>query len=296
MSDRSELRDEYTALHEGRAPDRWISERVGAAPAGLHPYARITEIGYAKKIPGQTDGMYHPFTSHAQPAFTIDRRGKLWIYTGRYEVTEHGIEDLSRDRIRAERLPRAPKTLIDLGKLEYLKYKREVGQTVVHGIYEFHGADQPTLAHYRGELHVLRGRYRLRQGRDETMRAMRANPVGKALERGKSVLMSELVVGGVGLGTILLANEAFTKLTPTLSMYNRAAVLFGAGTAAAIGISMAGWEAGAMGVAVGSVIGAGGMAIQYYRQTTRPAGYSLMPQGLPAQYDAYYSGQYAMAR
>jgi pyruvate,water dikinase len=48
---------------------------------------------------------------HARPRFGTDDSGRLWIWSGRYVVTDRGIEDLSRFRVNTERLPALPKPL-----------------------------------------------------------------------------------------------------------------------------------------------------------------------------------------
>jgi len=321
MSDGVTCRDlaaPYASLHEGAAMDACVRQPIPERPRKLRVLGRLAEIQYAKvttekKIPTY----WHPFAAHARPTIAIDERGRLWIYAGLYEVRNGwpragliGICDLPRAKQRAEKLPAEPKSLIDLGRLEWIKYL-PVGksQPSKARVFSFPARTAPTLAHHNGDLWVLGGRYALSAANGDTemkskRSVMRANPSksskgGKSsnMEKGKALLLTGLTLGGGVVLTGELMDLGLTRFAPSLTGYKRGAVEVGVGlVAGGISLFAGGPKALTAGLAAGGV--AWGLKTMFtaYR-ASRPAGLAFVPQGgaLPAGYRPVMGAQGRMA-
>jgi hypothetical protein len=270
----------YTELHEGAPPQRVVRQRI-TTPRGVRPLGRIYEIQYRKRTP---DGMltyWHPYAEHAQPLLGKTSSGDYVIYAGRYTTTTHGIEDLPKrgnyfsgktvdktvggeyHRSR-EQVPGRPEWLVDLGNLEWIRYRTSVGKKQV----SFSQHKPQVLAHdQRGDLHIVRGHStnavpsagenQMYQNPRHRRRRHR-NPMDHVVEGGGKALAD---VGVVALGVMVTANvlgfaeKQFapnTSLT-TLGLTNIAlglagAALIGATTdhpRVAIGVGLGGFVSGA---------------------------------------------------
>jgi hypothetical protein len=239
----------YTELHEGLSPSRFSCEPIPARARTTKGVGRITEIQYRKNttenvsaqsgrpLDGQAPHYHHPFAEHAQPKIAVDERGGLRIFRGRYVVTTHGIEDLPKTRIRRESLPADPKNLVDLGKLEWIKYKTDDGQ---ENEIRFPQHTPPTLSHdERGDLHVLGGRYviPIPTGEKHMRHARRRSPRMSAPKKGhghrrhnpathmtksksgkvdvQRMVVGSLILGSVATVTIVVFDAALDRFWPT---------------------------------------------------------------------------------
>ena len=205
---REEMTERYTALHEGLAPKRYHTVEAPTPTGAVRPIGRIVEIQYRKAIPGTSPNYWHPFAPHAQPRFGIDTRGRLFVWSGRYVVTDHGIEDRPRHQTKKERLPTPPEALINLGTLQWIKYAVDHDDgSREYGVYEFDRGAPTIERDRRGDLFVLGGSYRLEPPRGNSMkhrRARRLNPSGKAALHG---LVSTLTVSAVAAPTMYLMSR-----------------------------------------------------------------------------------------
>ncbi len=253
------LAAEYQALHEGLPVDKDVYEPTRPPPRAPHVFGRLAQIWYAKKTLKGWEEFQHPFAEGSQPRMARDRRGKLWLYAGRYNVTERGIEDLPAWQQTRERLPGRPRLLVTLGKLQRVKYVRDSDAGTTVGYYNFEGRAQPILARdEHGNLHVLHGDYDLRlEGQEEsiTMRqkrkmARRANPSGgqssasaskrpSLLKTGQEALFSTALIGGGAALSTVGVNMAMTKWAPvTWTPRVRSAAKMGAGVVLATGLAL----------------------------------------------------------
>lgn len=290
-TDRDDLARVYTALHEGRPPGKIFWEPYPAKDARVAPRARLMEIQYEKLIPADDPSYWHPYAPHAQPALGVDGRGEIRVWAGRYHTTNRGIEDLSRAKQTREHLPGLPNSLVDLGKLEWIKYKWSYRGREHIGIISFNRAknprggfpviqfttgEAPVVAHdEHGDLHFIRGNYRIPRtwiqahGAEAHMahgamhHAMRANPserMGKNLsagERAKRLIMGALIVGGVGTVGGIALNMGIQRFAPaTWSPNVRAAVTIvgGVGLGLLAAYAVPKYPAVAAGFAVGGAV------------------------------------------
>jgi hypothetical protein len=290
----------YTDLHEGQAPDRMLSETVPARPSRLWTIGRITAIQYRKIVPGEEPSYKHDFAPHAQPLLARDERGKLWIFRGKYVVSDEdklGITDLPRAKQSPESLPHSAKNFVDLGKLEWIRYRRDYAGRRETGTLDFDGATAPVLAHHAGDLWLLRGNYKNLEGTETNMaKVARANPAQATMsEKSKAVIYSAAGVGGVGLVTVLGMNMLLPKVIKdpavtapatgvTLAQrakteYKRAAAEIGVGLLAAVGVFLgvkaegtAGHVAATVsgGIGAGAVIGGGMRLVGAYKLSKLP--------------------------
>jgi hypothetical protein len=188
----------YTALHEGRAPDRFIQEPVPRRPRRVNILGRMTAIQYYKLV---VDGEYrynHPFDENtpllsefelnAAPTIGVDERGKLVIFAGRYIVTDRGIEDRKPSQIQSEYLPGKPKYLTDLGTLQFVDYLSESGSKRI----TFPNHRGPVISHdQNGNLHCLRGQYTIKDiklGDDSARSQPRRNPRSSEKQRETKIM------------------------------------------------------------------------------------------------------------
>lgn len=239
-----EAKNEFTALHEGKTPRGAVVETILEATKVRYVLGQCTEIQYWKDV---TDGEYryhHPFAAHAQPTIFVDDRGKLGIYRGRYVVTYRGIEDRSRSSVEKERLPRKASKLITLGRLEFVRYRWTDDNGVERvGEVRFSRQNAPVIAHDQyGDLHVLRGRYNLR---NEAMKngaygmktkKRRSNPAGGMdfNERAKRTLMTGAAVGVGATATVLIMNKAMARMNYSPNV--KAGLQIALGVAGGIGL------------------------------------------------------------
>lgn len=262
MIDRARHRDVYTALHEGRPPERFIEEPIPRRPRRVEVIGRITEIQYWKLVPSGEDRMWHPFAEHAQPKLGIDESGRFHIYAGRYVVTDRGIEDRKQSSIQSEFLPNKPRSLTDIGKLEWIKYQWYDQSSIQTDEILFSQHASPILSHdENGNLHVLRGS---KQTGVETMarsrsrshrrhRGYRRNPTemgsGSRLQR---AMLGALVVGSIGAATIVSLDMLLARW-PTLTGATKAFVKIGIGVAGATLLGKYVPPAVAVGIGAGGV-------------------------------------------
>lgn len=153
----------YTALHEGRKPSQILCEPVRRSKPARR-LGRATEIQYKKLVPDGHHSYHHPWAEQAQPSLYLDGDGLPLLVAGRYETTRRGIEDrvtpgmptvryLKHPYVARERLPRPPKLLTTLGRIEWIRYKGQDGS--VHTL-RWDARRAPLVAHdERGDLHVL---------------------------------------------------------------------------------------------------------------------------------------------
>lgn len=255
--DLREAVERHTALHEGRPPDEILVEDWHPPVGSVRVLGEITSITYKKKTPEKFVPYYrHRFRPHARPSFGVDAAGNLWIYAGRYVVTDHGIEDRRPRDVEEEYLPRRPEVLITLGEVV------EIGYTAGGANYSYHFprggaflARDP-----RGDLHVV-GDRRIHMAYHVVHRVVRTNPdgddTGEVLKR---VFLTGLVIGGVAAGTNLVFNkilelEALQKAVE--NPYARAALKAIGGVALSFGaVMMEAPPALAAGLSIGGIGGA----------------------------------------
>lgn len=94
----SRLVKTYTELHEGRAPDKILREKLpGRDPKYYIELGPVPEIMYLKKTAESENELFpyrHPFAKWAMPTLVHDDRGKLHIVDQQnLTVTTRGIED-----------------------------------------------------------------------------------------------------------------------------------------------------------------------------------------------------------
>lgn len=235
----------FTALHEGLPPDSVRCQTYRGPVAPIRKLGRVTEIQYRKAV---LDGRYpyhHPFAPHAQPWLGIDAQGAPVLWSGRYTVTTHGIEDRSPSKVQSERLPGIPKTLAQLGTLEFIRYASiEDGVTRVRS-WRFTGP--VTLEHDPlGHLHVLHRSARIKPQQRTIEMAHRKghrrhNPL--KLEGGALGKVAYPVVGAgvVGAAAIELTNRLLSAPgangSPRLAGYKKAGVEIAAGVLGAFLLS-----------------------------------------------------------
>lgn len=98
------LKRRYTALHEGRSPDRIVKEKLPSRPPKYFvELGPIPELMYLKKTTEGDDPFpyRHEFAEWAQPTLVHDEKGKLHIVDqDRLITTDHGIEDNHMKRHR----------------------------------------------------------------------------------------------------------------------------------------------------------------------------------------------------
>lgn len=314
-----ELSSVYTELHEGLKPSKFACVPTPARAKQARVFGRMTEIQYRKNTTenvGRTGPIdldaphyHHPFAVGAQPKIAVDENRGLRIFRGRYVVTTHGIEDLPESSIRGESLPSDPNYLVDLGKLEWIKYKTDDGK---ENEIRFPQHTPPTLSHdERGDLHLLGGRYAIQvpTGEGKTMKYSRRrhNPATKR-EKGdvQRMIMGSLVLGAVATVTIVVFDAAIDRFWPAWSLQAKAATKVGLGLLGAYAIGMAG---GRKAAPIAAGVGAGGvidgmkslydlyiapMMLQATTTTTAPPATGtgtgtgsagvLLPAGLPRNY------------
>ncbi len=306
------LADEYTALHEGAAPDGETRERTPRPPAKTHGHRRMTEIFYEKRVVGERPDYRHPFAAHARPTIALDPRGKLWIYAGRYVVTARGVEDLPAARQTREHLPRGGKRFVELGPLEKICWEQDTPAGRVTGEYVFRGAARPILARdENGDLHALRGQYRIdTEGEDRMSKSKGSRMMNPTEEKGAMMkvvtqgIAGSLIGGVIVYGTDFGLGKAFERVT--WNPYLKAGVKGGIGIVAAIALGYASLKVPqipltlAMSVGIGGVVAgiAAGVATDTQRRVTVHAGQRAMApaaglpaaglpnQGMPANYQA----------
>lgn len=247
---REHLAEIYTALHEGKEPDEFLTEtwRPYQGVRLLGPNARATEIQYKKKIPDDFPSYHHPWADQAQPSIGIDSRRQVVIFAGKYETTRRGIEDrvlpgmetveyLKQPYVQKERVPGRPRMLITLGTLEWIGYKEFVNGGWVTKKLVFNPSIAPEIAHdQNGDLHVLHGRYVISEtGVEDSMKRSHrhrrshhrySNPASIAARHGGEtgakragrMILNSVIVGGVATLTAVGLNMGLAKLAPTWTL------------------------------------------------------------------------------
>lgn len=294
------LERQFTELHEGLTPDTVSCQAYKGPVSPVRNLGRMTDIQYKKAV---TDGQYsyhHPFAKHAQPMVGLDRSGNLVIYAGRYRVIvnekEIGVKDLPASRIKPEWVPGAPKSLMRLGTLEWIRYASNDSGNVE----TLKFSPKTTVDHdENGYLHV-RGRAneetktmaRKRNGRRRNpVSLIGKNDVGK-------IVIPVLGVAAVGAA----AMEGASRLS---GMKNAAGVLYLDGykkaAAEVIGGVLAAWALSKVRVmpaevilGVGSSVASMGFlhGVQTWQMqsslpaATQPGQYAIGPGALPQNYYA----------
>lgn len=298
---RRKLVDHFTDLHEGLPPQSVACGKYDRPVGIVRSMGRITAIRYRKRTPKGMEAYWHPFASHAQPLIGLDQRGKVVIWAGRYRVRTGGITDRALRNVEAEFIPRNPKSLSDLGILEWIRYDPtnedearfhlHTGRPVSNAIGEHRSqtlrfSARSMLAHdEQGNLHVLSTAH-------EENSMAKKNPVGIQSRKGgaKNEIM-DVVAASVFIGvTAAVYHEATTRLLPmTLTGYKRAGVQLAAGLGlAAAGASIDAPSEVVLGLGASGVISGGLGALsewQARRAMTNAGGYAqLGPGGMPAGY------------
>ncbi len=262
----------------------------------------MAEIRYRKLVPGGEDHFYHPFEGPAQPSLAVDENGRIHILAGRYVVTSGGIEDRESNEpnnvntlsIQSEFIPKRPKTLTDLGKLESIRYKSNSSENELR----FSRHAPPILSHdENGNLHVLRGQYRNPLGAEKMRRSrshrrsrkhhsmFRMNPSSRSSSMGggsriQRAILGSLVVGSVASMTIVGLDVLLTKFAPTLTGDMRAAAKIALGVLGAVVI-------GPSNPAIATGVGAGGVAdgvLDLYSRYVAPQLASFLAPAAPQMY------------
>ena len=274
--------DFYMDLHEGLEARHVFKQPVNKRPRLINIKGRIAEIQYRKKTTEVNPPPYwHPFKPHARPKFGMDEDGNLWIYSGRYVVTTHGIEDLEPNEVRRESLPRDPKELTDLGKLEWIKYISDGERTQT-----IRFPSNPTISRdERGDLHVLTNTERqmakrsrrahrthemfesrsARRGKKRRNPGHYSNPSKKSSSKPMEAIKGAAILGAVATGTLLAMNWGLGKYNDSrvtagnqpISENVLGAVEIGVGLGGAALIGMY-WK-GSTGAVAAAGVGAGGV-------------------------------------
>jgi hypothetical protein len=93
---RSRVAKIYTDLHEGQAPDKFVTDPPLKQPKFLVSLGRIPEFVYFKRTTDGVHGYEHKveLPPEKQPILAHDENGKLHIVNQKHiTVTAHGIED-----------------------------------------------------------------------------------------------------------------------------------------------------------------------------------------------------------
>lgn len=293
------LEDHFTDLHEGLSPVAVTCGEYQAPSGRIRTLGRITAIQYRKRTPKGLETYWHPFAPHAQPRIGLDQRGKVVIWAGRYRVLTGGITDRSPRTVQPESIPRKPRSLSDLGIIEWIRYDAtndnlHTGRPVSNAIgghrsQTLRFSARSMLAHdEQGNLHVISTAH------EEDSSMAKRNPVSITNKKnGAKNQISDALMASALVGiTVGVFNEAAVRLTPvSLQGYQRAAAQLLAGLGlAAIGAKMQAPGELILGLGAGG-IATGGIGAVHEWQSRRlaarqaPGGYAqLGPGGMPVGY------------
>lgn len=273
----------FTTLHEGLTPAQLTCETFHGPVKPVRLIGRATVVHYRKLTPKGFEKYFHPFESHAQPKLGIDAAGFPVFWTGRYRVLDGGITDRSARSVRPESLPGIPKSLADLGVLQWIEYKPGGGQRPK----TLRAPSRSLLVHdERGNLYVM--------PTEENMKKYgKKNPLEIKGHAGHSASPSDILMAFVLVGAgEAVASELLSALPPKISGYKRplvqAALGMGLGYFAAKTESIPNEVALSIG-ASGALLGLLGVKNEFMLQraagaTYRPGGAALGPGGMPPGY------------
>lgn len=265
------------------APAQLSCEAVRGPAHPVRPIGRATAIQYLKRTPKGLEKYWHPFEPHAQPKLGVDAHGIPAFWAGRYRVLDGGITDRSPRSVRPESLPTNPKSLADLGLLQWIEYDPGGGQRSK----TLRAPSRSLLVHdEQGNLYVM--------PTEETMKKYgKKNPLeirGHAGQATPGDILMAFVLVGAGEA---VATELLSALPPKISGYKRpliqAALGMGLGYFAAKTESIPNEVALSLG-ASGAVLGLLGVKNEFMLQraagaTYRPGGAAALgPGGLPQGY------------
>jgi len=294
-SQKRRLVQHFTTLHEGLPPAQLSCERFRGPAGKVRPIGRATLVRYAKLTPKGVEAYFHPFEPHAQPKLGLDANGTPVFWAGRYHVLDGGITDRSPRSVRPERIPRNPRSLADLGVLEWIEYDPGNGQS------------PKTLRPSRRHLlvHDERGNmYAIPTQREENMRKhAKRNPLAFTGQKGGDASGSDIVMAFILVGAgQAVVSELLGALPPRINGYKRPLVQ------AALGMGLGYFSAKSDVVprevalslgATGALVGLLGTKEQFMLQraagaSLRGSGAPLGPGGLPAGYNQISRAQCAV--
>lgn len=206
----------------------------------------VEQIQYTKRTAEGIFSYFHPFETHAQPELWRDGRGKLFGYGCAYTITDAGIEDMPEGRFVRVCVNTTPKRLVDLGTLEFLRYRDGRGQS---RLLRFYGKAAPTVCTDEdGRLHFVGGTYRIEREVNTTMArrrrsrrsgrhsAIRFNPIGGSqMAAVKKYGLAFLATGAaVYAGVKFVLPQLSSRLPVAWSPYLKAGVVAAAGIGAGV--------------------------------------------------------------
>lgn len=286
----------FTTLHEGMTPARLSCETFRGPTHPVRPLGRATAVQYLKRTPKGLEKYWHPWAEHAQPKLGVDAEGFPVFWSGRFHVLDGGITDRSPRAVRTESIPRNPKSLADLGLLQWIEYDPGGGQRSK----TLRAPSRSLLVHdEQGNLYVMP------TAGEENMKKKygKRNPLeikGHGGHATPSDILMTFVLVGAGEA---VATELLSALPPKISGYKRpliqAALGMGLGYFAAKTDSIPNEVALSLG-ASGAVLGLLGVKNEFMLQRAAGAQYrpggaaALGPGGLPQGYSPISRAQCAV--
>jgi hypothetical protein len=284
-SQKRRLVQHFTTLHEGLPPAQLSCERFRGPSGKVRPIGRATLVRYLKLTPKGLEPYFHPFEPHAQPKLGLDAKRTPVFWAGRYRVLDGGITDRSPRSVRPEHIPRNPRSLADLGVLEWIEYDPGNGQRPK----TLRVSPRHLLVHdEQGNM------YAIPTQREEIMKKYgKKNPLAITGQRGGDASPGDILMAFILVGAgEAVASELLGALPPRINGYKRplvqAALGMGLGYFAAKSDAIPREVALSLG-ATGALMGLLGTKNEFLLQraagaSLRGSGAPLGPGGLPPGY------------